>query len=317
MKIIFFGSDDFAVVNLDAILKAGHEVAACVTSVDKPKGRGLAVTSSPVKAFAVDHKIALLQPEDLRDAKFVQQLKDYSAEIFVVIAYGKLLPPEVLLIPKICAINAHGSLLPKYRGAAPINWAIIHGEVETGISIIKLNPQMDAGDIIAQEKIPIAPTDTAVTLRAKLASLSAECLCGTIPSLLKKDFACFAQKKAEVTFAPKLKKELGLIDWRKSAKEIQNLVRGLLPWPTAYTFLNGKMFKILEVEAVLLNSPAPPGQVADIVAHGFIVATGDEGLLIKRVHPESGKPMPAVDFARGHKVKPGMRLGNSQINGED
>lgn len=308
MTIIFFGSDDFAVTNLDAILQAGNEVCACVTAPDKPKGRGLHVAASPVKEFAGKHKIPVLQPVDLREERFLKRIKALDADLFVVIAYGKILPLEVLAIPRICAVNSHGSLLPKYRGAAPINWAIINGETETGISIIKLNPQMDAGDIVAQARTRIDPDDTAVTLRAKLAQVSAQTLVKTIQSLGKGNTTPTAQKKEDVTFAPKLKKEHGVIDWRKSAIEIHNLVRGLLPWPMAYTHLNGKLIKILESEVVELVSGAAPGEISAAGSKGMVVATGQGGLRIKRVHPESGKPMLAADFIHGHKVAVGMKM---------
>lgn len=309
MKIIFFGSDEFAVVNLDALLNAGHEICACVTAPDKPKGRGMHLAASPVKEFAAKHKIPVLQPAVLREERFLEKLRSLAADLFVVIAYGKILPPEVLEIPKICAVNCHASLLPKYRGAAPINWAIMNGETETGISIIKLNPVMDAGDILAQTSLCMDPQDTAITLRARLAELSAKTLLATVTALSQGACPVTAQKKADVTFAPKLKKEIGLIDWRKSAEEIHNLARGLLPWPTAYTYLNGKLLKILEAEAVSTAASGQGGMILEASAHRLVVATGKAGLWIKKVLPESGKPMLAADFIHGHKVQSGMRLG--------
>lgn len=308
MKIIFFGSDDFAVVNLNAVVNAGHQVVACVTAPDRPKGRGMHVVSSPVAEFAERKKIPVLKPERLRDGDLIQRLKDCEAQLFVVIAYGKILPPELLAVPKIAAINSHGSLLPKYRGAAPINWALINGDAETGISIIKMNPQLDAGDVIAQERLKIDPHDTAVTLRAKLSALSATCLCRTVLALGQGECHPVVQDARQVSLAPKLTKELGHIDWQKPAAQIHNLVRGLLPWPTAYTHFNGKLLKILET-GIGEHSSFQPGVIGAVTPKGLSVGTGDGALLIKRVHPESGKEMAAVDFLHGHKLQVGQRLG--------
>jgi len=310
MRIIFFGSDDFAVVNFNALLNAGHQIPVCVTSPDKPKGRGMHVAVSPVKEFALIKKIPVLQPADVRDPEFVADLKKNEADLFVVIAYGQFLPTEVLAIPKICAINSHGSLLPKYRGAAPINWAIINGEAETGITIIRINPAMDAGDIVFQERLKIQPRDTAVTLRPKLACLSATCLVKTVAALGNNTAAFVPQQKEQVTFAPKLKKEHGIINWNSPAVNIERLVRGLLPWPAAHTVANGKMVKVLESEVIDDTSGGRrPGEVSAVSAQGITVACGEKQLLLKTVHPESGKPMPAADFSHGHALRPGTIMG--------
>lgn len=287
-----------------------HDVVACVTQPDRPKDRGLKVLSSPVKAKAKEYKIPVLQPDSVKDSAFVSQLKDYPSDVFVVIAYGKILSKELLAIPGAGAVNVHGSLLPKYRGAAPINRAIIQGETETGISIIKINERMDAGDILAQAKIKIEKDDTAVTLRAKMAKLGADCLCETIDLMETRPLQGKAQDNEDVTFAPKLTKELGLIAWEKSAAEIHNLVRGLLPWPTAYTYYHGKLLKILETEVVRSEHPSnPPGTVVDISKDGYIAATGSGNVLVKKVHLESARPMDARSFIAGHKLEKGYRFG--------
>jgi len=309
MKIVFFGSDDFALKNLERLYASGHAILACVTQPDRPKGRGLKIAAPLIKTFAQKKGISVCQPTHLEEERFVRQLQGYRCDLFVVIAYGKILPASLLQIPRLGAINAHASLLPKYRGAAPINWAIMHGERQTGISIIKLNPVMDAGDIISQAKLKIAEEDDALTLRAKLIGLSAQCLCQAVASLEKGDYSLTPQDRKKVSLAPKLTKPMGKIDWRKTAGEIHNLVRGLLPWPTAYTYCKGKMLKILATEVVKMD-PAKKsyGEVADVSKHGILIVAGQDALLMKEVHLESAKVMDARAFAVGHNIKVGFRF---------
>src|SRR3989338_4356775 len=202
MKITFFGSDDFAATHLEELLRSKHQVAAVVTQPDRAKGRGLQVVPSLVKTIAIDAKLPVYQPENLKDKVFLDQIKSLHCGLLVVIAYGRILPMEVLQLPYICAINVHGSLLPKYRGAAPINWAIINGEKETGVSIIKMNPQMDAGDILTQAKVRIEDSDTSLTLRSKMAEVGKKALLKTIDTLEKNAYTLTAQDPAEVTLAP-------------------------------------------------------------------------------------------------------------------
>src|SRR3989344_2026568 len=310
MNIIFFGSDDFALVNLERLARSSFSVAACVTQPDKPKGRGMKVASSPIKEFALKNKIPLLLPADLREISFINALKEIQADLFVVIAYGKILPAEILNIPKIFCINVHGSLLPKYRGAAPINWAIIHGDRTTGVTVIKMNEMMDAGEIVSQQTIPIEEQDTAVTLRAKMAQTSTELLLKTIQSIAEKKFQLTKQDLTSVSHAPRLSKELGVIKWKDKADTIHNLVRGLLPWPAAYTYFNGKRLKILETHLTVLPSGKfAPGEILEIKKEGFLVAAADKALLIKQVHLEDSKPMDAHSFAIGYRPSPGPALG--------
>lgn len=309
MKIIFFGSDDFALVSFEKMVQSEHQVVACVTQADKPKGRGLHTGFSSIKQFALSRGIEVFQPAQLKDEQLIQQLKNFQSDLFVVVAYGKILPIEVLSVPYLCCMNVHGSLLPKYRGAAPVNWAIISGENETGVSIIKMNSQMDAGDIFAQAKIKIDPTDTALTLRAKMAVLGADLLLKTIDSLEKNAYTLAGQDASQISCAPKLTKELGQIQWNKPALSIHNLVRGLLPWPAAYTHFQGKVLKILETEIVSAAANSKqPGEVLEINPQGFVVATAEGGLLVRQVHLESGKAMDAKSFVLGHKLQAGARL---------
>lgn len=307
MKIIFFGSDDFALTHLEALNDAGVQVVACVTQPDKAKGRGLKASVSPIKEFAKAHKIPILQPLDFKNADIISDLKKYQADLFVVIAYGKILPETVLKIPKIFAINVHGSLLPKYRGAAPINWAIINGDRETGVTIIKMSPGMDAGEIIAQEKMPINDEDTSQTLRARMANIGSAFLVKTIFQIFSGEYEFKKQDLSGVTFAPKLTKALGKIDWPQKALTIHNLIRGLLPWPSAYTYYKGKVLKILSTEIMdQAFTDKKAGQIVGITKHGFVVATGQQNLLIKEVHLESSKPMDAYSFAMGQRLEEGF-----------
>lgn len=310
MTIIFFGSDDFALVNLERVVQAGFSVRACVTQPDRPAGRGLKLLESPIKVYARQQKIPLLQPESLKDAAVIAQLKDFAADLLVVVAYGQILPPAVLQLARLGAVNVHGSLLPKYRGAAPVNWAVINGEKETGVSVIQMNARMDAGDILWQESLMILPTDTAGTLRQRMAKLGAECLVKTILPLEKGKLRPVSQDEKQVTLAPKLTKELGRIDWKKSAVAIHNLVHGLQPRPAAYTYYQGKVLKILETEVMAsAETKSSPGTVLTVGKDGVAVAAGEGTVLVKQVHPESGKPMPAKSFAAGYKISPNSRFG--------
>jgi len=310
MRIIFFGSDDFAAVHLEKLFDSKHEVVAVVTQPDKAKGRGMKVQALPVKELAVTKKADILQPENLKDKEFVEALKNFDADLFIVIAYGKFLPVNVLNIPKISAINVHSSLLPKYRGAAPINWAIVNGEIETGITIMKLNERMDSGDILAQTKFNIRPDEDAVLLRNKMKGVAPKFLLNTIELIEKDEVTPVKQKEKDVSFAPKLTKELGQIDWKKSAAAIRNQIRGLKPWPCAYTSYKGKMLKILETELVeVQGNPREPSEVVAIFKKGMIVATGEGGLLVYKVHLQDSREMDALSFCNGQRLEVGFRFG--------
>ena len=315
MNIIFFGSDDFAAAHLKVLINSDHDVMACVTQPDRPKGRGMNVAVSPIKECAQRHSIPVLQPSSLQESSFIRKLKDLPCDLFVVIAYGKFLPKEMIDIPRFGAINVHASLLPKYRGAAPINWAIINGEKETGLSIIKINEQMDAGDILDQLKINISQEETAVTLRAKMINEGPGFLLKTIDNL--ESCTPIEQDSTLVTLAPKLTKDLGHIQWTKQACEIGNLIRGVLPWPGAYTFYKGKSLKILEAQggarhAVPLReedfSKAEPGTVSAVDKGGITMVTGSGELLIKKVHLQDSKPMDAHSFVVGHRIETGYKF---------
>ncbi len=309
MRIIFFGSDDFAAVHVEHLLTCGHEVLCCVTGPDKPQGRGLKLSVSPIKQVASERQIPCLQPLSLKGSDIVDTLKSYEADIFVVVAYGRLLTQEILGLPKMLCMNVHGSLLPKYRGAAPVNWAILNGEKETGVTIQKMVLSLDAGDIIAQEKMLIDDDEDAAQLRKRMALVGAKLLVKVLDKRPLGQFSLSPQDETRATWAPKLTKEMGKIDWKKPARSIIDQVRGLAPWPGAYTFYNGKILKITRVQISMEDTVKfTPGQVINVSRDGFHVACLNKAVLIKEVQPEAGKVMPALSFVAGHKIAQGSCL---------
>lgn len=309
MNIIFFGSDRFAAAHLRSLIDSDHQVVACVTQPDRPKGRGMKVVISEIKECAQEHSIPLLQPNSLKEDGLIDELKSYQSDVFVVIAYGRFLPRPILDIPPKGAVNVHASLLPKYRGAAPINWAIINGEDKTGLTIMYINEEMDAGDILAQLSIAICKDDTSMSLRTQMMKEGPSLLIKTLNDLSNNKGKPIVQDHSQATFAPKLTKELGIIDWQKSADSIYNQIRGLLPWPSAYTSYNGKLLKILEAQVVPGNSDSSkPGTVVKVSKDGIMIAAADHNLLVKKVHLQDAKPMDASAFVRGHAVAAGYKF---------
>ncbi|MFA6378233.1 MAG: methionyl-tRNA formyltransferase [Candidatus Omnitrophota bacterium] len=309
MKIVFFGTDDLAKENLRALIDSKHKVVGCVTQPDRPKGRNLQLASAETKNLALKNNIDVFQPLDLKDSHFLEQLRSLQADLFVVIAYGRILTDAILSLPKIFSVNVHTSLLPKYRGAAPIQWAILNGEEQTGISIIKINPRLDEGDVIAQKIILIDEEDNAISLKEKMKNESPRFLLETLEKIESNEFCLFKQDQAKATLAPKLTKEMGRIDWMLEAYTIHNYVRGLVPWPNAYTYFGDKILKILETKVVALEHlEGVPGEVLAILKDGFIVRAGHGALLIKKVHLESSRLMDAKSFISGYKMKIGFRF---------
>ncbi len=304
MKIIFFGSDEFAAVHLEHLFASRHTVAACVTQPDTRKGRGMAVALSPIKVLAEGKGIECLQPEGLKSPAVAVQLRSFDADIFVVVAYGKLLTQAILDIPKVFCVNVHGSLLPQYRGAAPINWAILNGDRVTGATVQKMALELDAGDIIAQTRIDILPEMTADVLKGSMAQQAAALLITTLDDIEKGRHSLTPQDPAHVSYAPKLNKDMGRIDWNDPADVICNQVRGLKPWPGAYTSCNGKMLKVLEAQAE--QGKGAPGTVIAVDKKTFTVACGQGALVVLSVHPEAGKAMPARSFVDGYKITNGL-----------
>jgi len=308
LRIIFMGTPAFAVPSLNELVLAGHEVMAVVTRPDRPRGRGLATTMSEVKAAALSHNLPVLEPVRLKDEAFIKTLKGLAPDFIVVVAYGKILPESVLEIPKKGCVNLHASLLPKYRGAAPINWAIINGEKETGISVMLMDRGMDTGPVLMKEKVEISDDDTAETLSPRLSKLGATLLCKAIALYAEDKIKSAPQNERLATYAPILKKEDGLVDWGKSADEIRNFVRGLYPWPGAYTRWQGKLLKIHGCRVKTgLDDNSLPGTVLD-VSEGICVRCGFGTIEITEAQPENKKRMAAREFIRGYRIARGERF---------
>lgn len=309
MRIVYMGTPQFAVAPLEALAKAGHEIAAVVTRIDKPAGRGRVVAEPAVKVAARSLGLTVHQPRRVRDPEFVETLRRAGPDVIIVAAYGQILPKEILTLPKFGCINIHASLLPKYRGAAPINWAIIRGEQETGITIMLMDEGMDTGPVLLQQALPIGPKDTAGSLTEKMSDLGARLLAEALPRIVSGELTPRQQDHAGATLAPLLKKEEGLIDWSLPAADILNRVRGLHPWPGAYTFLEGVLIKIIEAEA----APGSSGQGA---LHGngkdvLDIGTGNGMVRVIRLQPEGKKPMTIAEFLRGHRGVAGKKFGKS------
>ena len=303
MRIVFMGTPDFAVPCLQRILADGHEVPAVFTQPDKPVGRHAVLTPPPVKQLAQERGIPIYQPTKMRDGTVAAQLKELAPDCLVVVAYGRILPQAILDVPPKGCINIHGSLLPKYRGAAPINWAILNGERETGVTIMYMAKELDAGDILHVLKTDIDPQEDAQTLTARLAELGAQALSETVEQLRAGTAHRTVQDHSAYTYAPMLTKDMGIIDWTKPAGHIHNQVRGLIPWPCASTELGGATVKIFRTE-VLGETGKAPGAVAAAGKAGIDVACGDGHLLrILELQPQGGRRMAAADYLRGHPLQ--------------
>jgi len=297
------GTPEFAVASLDRIVKDGHEVAAVFTQPDRPKGRGYHLTPPPVKVMAQNYGIPVYQPTTLKDEETIQIIKDINPDCIVVVAYGRILPESVLNIPRLGCINVHASLLPKLRGAAPIQWSIINGETETGITTMFMAKGLDTGDMILKAKCDIGPDETFGELHDKLMVMGAETLSKTLTLLEQGKAPREKQDDSLATYAPMIDKNSTLIDWNKSAQEIHNLVRGLNPSPSAYTLFNGLKFKIISSKLHNTESDKTPGSVVSVSEEGFVIACGDgKTLLVKEVQAQGGKKMTAAAYANGHGV---------------
>jgi methionyl-tRNA formyltransferase len=308
VDIIFFGSDKFAISFLEFLYHfSPHKLKAIITQPDKKGGRGLKFIRTPVKEWSDGKDILLLQPFDANNKNFIKELKEISADIYIVVSFGQILKKEILLLPKIFAINVHPSLLPKYRGAAPINWAIINGEKTTGITIIKMNENIDAGEIIIQKEFQIYPYDTAISLEERLSEEGVVILEQALVEIEDKTFELKPQT-GYVSFAPRLNKKDGLIDWKQSAESIHNKVRGLQPWPSAYSFWNGKLIKIWQSDFVE-DTKGIPGTVIGVKKDEILVACGEGTFVITEIQIEGAKRMKVKDFILGHKIRMGDRFG--------
>ncbi|RMG59738.1 MAG: methionyl-tRNA formyltransferase [Deltaproteobacteria bacterium] len=305
------GTPDFAVPSLKVLIES-EEVVLVVTNPDKPKGRGKKVLPPPVKEVALQAGIPVFQPLRLKgNEEAVREIASYRPDLIVVVAYGKILPPEVLSIPKLFCVNVHASLLPKYRGAAPIQWSLINGETRTGVTIMKMDEGMDTGPILLMREEEIRDDDDAGTLSGRLSLLGAEALREALDLLRRGELVETPQNDSEATYAPMISKEMGEIDWSQPAEKVRNLVRGLSPQPGAFTSFRGKRLKVRRaaVEEMPLDKGLPPGTVADVRKDGIVVACGDGSLLLQVLQPEGKKEMDAWAFAQGYRVSRGECLG--------
>ncbi|MDD5729641.1 MAG: methionyl-tRNA formyltransferase [Candidatus Omnitrophica bacterium] len=313
MNIVFFGSAHFGLPSLKALLKSGHKVSCVVTQPDRKKGRGMHLAQTPIKTTAEGLKIRAYQPPDINTQDAVRLLKSLNADLFVVIAYGQILSQEVLDIPGIMAVNVHASLLPKYRGAAPINWSIINGDKTCGITVIKLARKMDAGPIILQEDFPVENEANAITLELRLSELAPKLLLETLESIRNRNYTLTAQKNSAISYAPKLRKEDGVIDWKKPAEKINNLVKGCISWPGAYTYYGKKMLKIFKAKAAAFSlgpKEARPGEIMNVSKEGITVSCEKSNLIIKELQIEGRRVMTAAEFTAGHRISAGEKFGS-------
>lgn len=305
------GTPDFAVPSLEMLINEGYDVAAAVTQPDKPKGRGNRMSAPPVKEFALKHGIEVLQPEKIKTQDFMEQIRALKPDLLITAAYGKILSKDLLDVPVLGCINVHGSLLPAYRGAAPINWAVINGESKTGITTMFTDVGLDTGDMLLKKELAIGPDMNVGELHDKMAVLGAEVLKETLLELKKGTLERIPQEDAASTYAPMMSKELGLIDWNKTAREIHNLVRGTDPWPGAYTFIEGSRMRVWETSLVpqASDSSRPNGEILKVDDEGILVKCSDENLLIREVQFDSSKRMSVRDYIRGHQINTGETLG--------
>lgn len=305
MRLSFMGTAIFALPSLRALLHAGHEIALVVTQPDRPAGRGRPVTPPPVKVLAQELRLPVLQPETVRDPAVLAALRAAEPQAIVVVAYGQLLPEPILGLPPHGCVNLHASLLPKYRGPAPIPRAIMNGETVTGVTIIQIEARLDAGPILLQQAEPIRPEDTAGTLSERLALVGAQLLCQALDQMARGTGSLTPQDERVATYAPKLKPEDTRFDWTRHAKALEKMVRGLMPRPGAATRFGDRMVKVLECVVEAAPGAAPGTVLAVDREKGVLVATGKGGLWLKRVQPENRRAMGAEEFARGYRLRPG------------
>ena len=303
MKIIFMGTPGFAVESLKRLYSDGHDIVGVFTQSDKPRNRGMKFSFSPVKELALSYNIPVYQPVTLRDGVAAGIIKELNCELIVVVAYGKILPKEILDLPPLGCINIHGSILPRYRGAAPIQHAVINGEKETGVTSQFISEKMDAGDIIDIKIVPIDDNETSGDLFNRLSILGAELLSETVRALELGTVERKPQDNDEATYAPLLTRSMSPINWNKSSRMIKCMVRGLLPWPVATMELDGTVLKVFSVDTTRNKTSSSPGSIVALGKPGIEVACADGTVIVKEVQAPGGKRMPAVDYLRGNNIK--------------
>ncbi len=304
-SIIYMGTPDFAVPPLDSLDRSPYDLRLVVTQPDRPKGRGRGISSPPVKRLALNMGYEILQPRDIRDPAILSQLKAMAPDFLVVVAFGQILPQPLLDIPRYGAINVHGSLLPRYRGPAPIQWAIMRGEIKTGVTTILMDRGVDTGDMLLKSETPITPEDTAETLHDRLAVMGADLLIETIGGVMDGSVFPLAQDHKEATYAPMLTKENGRIHWNQSVREIDAHIRAMTPWPGAYCHLQDNRLKIHKATPILKPHDSAPGTVLPGFPDELRIATGDYILSVLEIQGASGKRMPVKSFLNGHPIHPG------------
>jgi methionyl-tRNA formyltransferase len=310
MRIVFMGTPEFAVPSLAVLLTSEHSVVGVVTQPDRPKGRGHELAASPIKQLAVQHKIPILQPLKMKDPAFLASLSAWKPDLIAVTAFGRILPKVILYLPPQGCVNVHASLLPKYRGAGPIQWALIRGERETGITTMLMDEGMDTGAMLLQERVAITPDDTAGTLSSRLAEVGGRLLIDTLARIQNGTVTPQLQDQSQATMAPLLKKEDGLLDWTLPAIDLANRVRGLSPWPGAYTYFGEDRWVIWKSQALDRSTTAvPPGTIMDATKEGLIVATGSGVLRIMEFQPANSRRMSVAQYLAGHTLVPGLWLG--------
>ncbi|MDF0676569.1 MAG: methionyl-tRNA formyltransferase [Nitrospira sp.] len=311
MRIVFMGTPEFAVPSLEALLRSDDQVVGVISQPDRPKGRGHQLVAPPVRLVAERAGIPVLQPLKIRTPEFLQALSTWRPDLIAVAAYGRILHTPILRLPPMGCVNVHGSLLPKYRGAAPVQWAVINGETETGITTMLMDEGMDTGPMLLQEKLEISPDDTAGTLAPRLAELGGRLLVDTIAQLKAGTLIPMKQDDGHATLAPLLNKEDGLIDWTMTATALANRVRGLSPWPGAYTFFGEERWNVWKAVPSTSTTTDKPGTIVTVDKQSILVATGEGVLEIREIQTANSKRMLVGQFLTGHKVTVGMRLGSS------
>jgi methionyl-tRNA formyltransferase len=311
MRIIFMGTPEFACPTLSKMIERGEQVVAVVTQPDRPKGRGQQTLPPPVKVLAEQHGIPVLQPVKVRQPDVIEQIRSYNPDVIVVVAFGQILPKALLEIPKHGCINVHASLLPRYRGAAPLNWCIINGETETGITTMMMDVGLDTGDMLLKAATPIDPDEDTRSLHDRLSQIGADLLAETLDHLAAGKLVPEKQDDSLTCYAPMLKKEDGLIDWAKDACTIKNLVRGMTPWPGAYSYLDDKLLKVYRVQYAA--GTGTPGEVIKAGRDGIEVACGTGSIVLHELQLEGKKRLNAGEFLAGCKLEPGIVLGKKGI----
>ncbi len=304
-RIVFMGTPDFSVPSLEALHAAGHDIALVITRPDKPRGRGRKLDAPPVKKAAIKLNRPVIQPPTLRDDDVLQILREAQADFFIVVAFGQILTGTVLGMARQGCINVHASLLPRYRGPAPIHWAVINGDPESGVTTMMMDKGLDTGDILMQAKEPVVPTDTAGALHDRLAMLGSRLLCQTLDAFSEGTVRRIPQEHSLATYAPLLKKTDGLVDWRKPAAKIESFIRGMNPWPGAFTYWGNRRLKIFRAETARMLTTASPGTILRGHADELTVATGQGALSILDIQEASGSRLPVSEFLRGCRIAAG------------